>query len=49
MYPSRKETKWIAFETVYHKCEYAFGIIMQNKEIKAEVNYNKTINKNTDS
>lgn len=43
MYLSRKGTKWIAFETVYDKWEYAFGIIMQDKEFKAQVNYNKTM------
>lgn len=37
-----KGIKSIAFETVYEKREYVFGIIMQEK-IKAQVNYSKTL------
>lgn len=32
MHPSRKGTQFIAMETVYDNCEYAFGIIMQGKK-----------------
>lgn len=32
MHPSRKGTKFTAFEKVYDKCEYVFGIIMQEKQ-----------------
>lgn len=45
MHPSRIWTKFTAFEKVYDKCEYDFGIILQGKKWKYKLIITKLFSK----